>query len=127
MEDLRQYYNIHRAHASLGGDTPSEISGETTLNPATLSHFRWKSHCRGLYPALSGQLANCWSAATSEVLILLSTTTGSSPHPQSKHAPAETAGSMNLIATASITLRQGLLGHVTSYLADHVKCTLSGL
>jgi putative transposase len=49
LEDFRQYYNIHRVHTSLGGDTPSEMSGETTLHPATLSHFRWKSHCRGLY------------------------------------------------------------------------------
>ena len=49
LEDFRQYYNIHRVHTSLGGDTPSEMSGETTLHPATLSHFRWKSHYRGLY------------------------------------------------------------------------------
>jgi hypothetical protein len=49
LEDFRQYYNIHRVHTSLRGETPSEMSGETTLHPATLSHFRWKSHCRGLY------------------------------------------------------------------------------
>ena len=49
LENFRQYYNIHRVHTSLGGDTPSEMSGETTLHPATLNHFRWKSHCRGLY------------------------------------------------------------------------------
>ena len=49
LEVFRQYYNIHRVHTSLGGDTPSEMSGETTLHPATLSHFRWKSHCRGLH------------------------------------------------------------------------------
>jgi putative transposase len=49
LEVFRQYYNINRVHTSLKGDTPSEMSGETTLHSATLSHFRWKSHCRGLY------------------------------------------------------------------------------
>jgi len=49
LVDFRQYYNSHRAHTALDGDTPSEISSETTKHSADLSYFHWKSHCRGLY------------------------------------------------------------------------------
>lgn len=49
LEDFRQYYNIHHVHTSLGSDTPLVMPGETTLHLTTLSHFCWKSHCRGLY------------------------------------------------------------------------------
>ncbi len=49
LEGFRQYYNTHRAHTALDGDTPSEISGEPLIRRADLSRFRWKSHCRGLY------------------------------------------------------------------------------
>ena len=49
LEDFRQYYNAHRVHTSLDGNTPSEISGEAIIHRADLNKFRWKSHCRGLY------------------------------------------------------------------------------
>ena len=49
LERFRQYYNAHRVHTSLDGDTPSEITGETTSRRADLNQFQWKSHCRGLY------------------------------------------------------------------------------
>jgi len=45
MEGFRQYYNSHRVHTSLNGDTPSE----TTSRCADLNRFQWKSHCLGLY------------------------------------------------------------------------------
>jgi putative transposase len=48
-EGFWQYYNTHRVHTSLNGDTPSEITGETTSRRADLNQFQWKSHCRGLY------------------------------------------------------------------------------
>ena len=47
--DFRQYYNAHRVHTSLDGNTPSEISGEAIIHRADLNKLRWKSHCRGLY------------------------------------------------------------------------------
>ena len=50
LADFRQYYNYHRAHTALDGNTPSEISGETTNHRVNTSDFQWKSHCRGLYP-----------------------------------------------------------------------------
>jgi len=49
LEHFRQYYNLHRTHTAHGGNTPSEISSETTKHSADLSNFHWKSHCRGLY------------------------------------------------------------------------------
>ena len=49
MEALRQYYNAHRVHSALSGDTPSEISGETLMRRADFNKFQWKSHYRGLY------------------------------------------------------------------------------
>ena len=49
LEDFRHYYNTHRVHTSLDGNTPSEITSETIIHRADLNQFRWKSHCRGLY------------------------------------------------------------------------------
>jgi transposase InsO family protein len=49
LEEFRHYYNSHRVHTSLDGDTPSEITGETIIRRADLNQFWWKSHCRGLY------------------------------------------------------------------------------
>jgi transposase InsO family protein len=49
LENFRQYYNAHRVHTALDGNTPSEMSGEKTRHRADLGQFRWKSHCRGLY------------------------------------------------------------------------------
>ena len=49
LTDFQMYYNRHRTHGSLGGDTPAEIAGETTKLQATLNNFRWQTHCQGLY------------------------------------------------------------------------------
>ena len=49
LEEFRHYYNSHRVHTSLDGNTPSETSGEAIIRRADLNRFRWKSHCRALY------------------------------------------------------------------------------
>jgi transposase InsO family protein len=49
LAGFRQYYNAHRVHTSLDGNTPSETTGETTSRRADLNQFQWKSHCRGQY------------------------------------------------------------------------------
>ncbi|MGB5258947.1 MAG: integrase core domain-containing protein [Gammaproteobacteria bacterium] len=49
LEEFRQYYNAHRVHTALDGDTPSEITSETSIRRATLNQFRWKAHCHGLF------------------------------------------------------------------------------
>ena len=49
LDEFRQYYNAHRVHTALDGNTPSEIAGETIIRHANLNRFQWKSHCGGLY------------------------------------------------------------------------------
>jgi len=49
LEGFRRYYNAHRVHTSLDGDTPLATAGETTSRRADLNQFQWKSHWRGLY------------------------------------------------------------------------------
>src|SRR5206468_1437939 len=43
---FRDYYNRHRTHAGLKGQTPVEMP-ET--RGANLQSYRWQPHCRGLY------------------------------------------------------------------------------
>jgi len=45
----QSYYNQHRTHDSLAGDTPAEVAGGAPNLQATLNNFRWQTHCRGLY------------------------------------------------------------------------------
>ena len=49
LEDFRQYYNRHRVHQSLDGDTPAAVCGKAQTQPANLCHYPWRSHCRGLF------------------------------------------------------------------------------
>ena len=42
--EFQDFYNAHRAHASLEGRTPVP----TRKDVATLHHYRWAAHCRGL-------------------------------------------------------------------------------
>ena len=48
LEAFQDYYNHNRFHASLGGDTPTQVSGELKISQASLENYRWESHCRGL-------------------------------------------------------------------------------
>jgi transposase InsO family protein len=46
--EFQNYFNGHRAHTSLEGQTPDQHSnGAQPL--ADLHSYRWQSHCRGLY------------------------------------------------------------------------------
>jgi len=49
LADFQRYYNHHRTHSSLGGDTPAEVSGYAGKSQTKLVKFRWQTHCRGLY------------------------------------------------------------------------------
>ena len=42
---FQDFYNAHRAHASLDGRTPVPIRKDV----ARLDRYRWDEHCRGLY------------------------------------------------------------------------------
>ena len=46
--DFQCYFNGHRTHAGLGGMTPEPRSGEDSAR-ASVSGYRWRVHCRGLY------------------------------------------------------------------------------
>ena len=48
LELFRRYFNATRAHQGLGGDTPEEKAGGSAAPMATLTHYRWQSHCHGL-------------------------------------------------------------------------------
>ncbi len=49
LADFQIYFNHHRTHSSLGGDTPAEVAGGVPKLQTTLNNFRWQTHCRGLY------------------------------------------------------------------------------
>ena len=42
---FQDFYNVHRAHASLEGRTPVR----TRKDVARLTRYRWDEHCRGVY------------------------------------------------------------------------------
>lgn len=46
--EFQHYYNEERVHASLDGDTPVEVAGESVTSRAKFDDFQWQSHCRGL-------------------------------------------------------------------------------
>ena len=45
LSDVQEFFNAHRVHASLQGQTPVQARKDV----ATLKHYRWETHCRGLY------------------------------------------------------------------------------
>ena len=47
--DFQRYYNLHRTHSSLGGNTPAEASGGASKLSIKLDNFHWQTHCKGLY------------------------------------------------------------------------------
>ena len=49
LADFQIYYIPHRAHGSIGGDTPVEVAGSAPKLQNSLKSFRWQTHCRGLY------------------------------------------------------------------------------
>ena len=49
LSDFQSYYNHHRTHSSLCGDTPAEVAGGVSKSPIKLHNFNWQTHCRGLY------------------------------------------------------------------------------
>lgn len=48
LEFFKSYYNTHRVHQGLAGDTPEEQAGAQTPPVANLANYRWQSHCKGL-------------------------------------------------------------------------------
>ncbi len=49
LDQFKQYFNEHRTHMGLQGRCPKDIDGIQKTNVIDINHFRWKSHCRGLF------------------------------------------------------------------------------
>ena len=49
LGEFREYYNTHRVHRALAGSTPIQRAGTPSPTPASLDHFAWQQHCRGLF------------------------------------------------------------------------------
>lgn len=49
LNTFKDYYNGHRVHGSLDGQTPDQISTGASSLPAQLDRYAWMSHCRGLF------------------------------------------------------------------------------
>lgn len=49
LQSFQRYYNWARAHQSLGGRTPDSPTANTPRHAASLEHYQWDSHCRGLF------------------------------------------------------------------------------
>ena len=48
LGDFRDYYKLDRVHRSLDGTAGIDRAGEFVAPPATLAHYTWRPHCRGL-------------------------------------------------------------------------------
>jgi putative transposase len=49
LNEYKDYYNAYRVHRSLGGTTPVQRAGASSVAPASLDRHAWRQHCRGLF------------------------------------------------------------------------------
>ena len=49
LGEFREYYNAHRVHRGLAGDTPAHKAAESSPTLAELYRYSWQDHCRGLF------------------------------------------------------------------------------
>ncbi len=49
LASYKKYYNLHRTHSSLKGQTPFEFGDKTQDNIIDLKDYRWQQQCRGLF------------------------------------------------------------------------------
>ena len=49
LDDFRDYYNKHRTHAALSGQSPARFDQLAEQNLANINNYGWKTHCRGLF------------------------------------------------------------------------------
>ena len=48
LASFGRFFNLHRAHSGLEGQTPSDVVGKTRSSSAMLTEFTWSAHCSGL-------------------------------------------------------------------------------
>ena len=49
LGEFQDYYNNHRTHAALSGQSPSAYCEKPTLTAAKLNNFVWQEHCHGMF------------------------------------------------------------------------------
>jgi hypothetical protein len=48
LSEFQNFYNLHRAHAGLGGQLPEPVA-DSRASPISFASYHWQKHCRGLY------------------------------------------------------------------------------
>lgn len=49
LDDFKDYYNRHRTHAALSGQSPATFGRRAKQTSTNINDYRWQSHCRGLF------------------------------------------------------------------------------
>jgi transposase InsO family protein len=49
LNEFKNYYNADRVHRVHAGATPAQRAGAPCPPPASLDHYAWREHCRGLF------------------------------------------------------------------------------
>jgi putative transposase len=49
LEEFKVYYNNHRTHEALSGQSPSRYCKQNTQTAADLNNYVWKQHGRGMF------------------------------------------------------------------------------
>ena len=49
LGEFKNYYNNHRTHSALSGQSPTNYCRPTTKEIANISSYGWRPHCRGLF------------------------------------------------------------------------------
>jgi len=49
LSGFQIYYNQYRTHGGIGGIPPANKRGPREQRTLSLSEYRWRSHCNGLF------------------------------------------------------------------------------
>jgi putative transposase len=49
LREFKGYYNNHRTHAALSGQSPAKYSQQSPGPLADINNYTWRQHCRGLF------------------------------------------------------------------------------
>lgn len=49
LREFKNYYNNHRTHSALSGQSPAKYCRPTTKKIVNIGSYGWRPHCRGLF------------------------------------------------------------------------------
>ena len=49
LGEFKAYFNEHRTHSGITGETPVGRCGDVTESVLNLDNYRWQRHCNGLF------------------------------------------------------------------------------